>query len=106
MIEKELGKIASAEFGLVDGYLFGLKLDFSFGSSGIGDGYRYTMNTCPECKYKEGGKESEYKRIMDFTLQILKDAKVENVSELINKPVEIEIESHCFKSFRILTEVL
>lgn len=38
--------------------------------------------------------------------QILKDAKVNYVSELINKPVEVTIEDNTFKDFRILTEVL
>ena len=38
--------------------------------------------------------------------QILKDAKVNYVSELVNKPVEVTIDKNCFKDFRILTEVL
>ena len=37
---------------------------------------------------------------------ILQDAKVVYVSQLINKPVEVEIEDNTFKDFRILTEVL
>lgn len=38
--------------------------------------------------------------------KILKDVKVNYVSELVNKPVEVEIEKNIFKDFRILTEVL
>ena len=38
--------------------------------------------------------------------KLLNDAKVNYVSQLINKPVEVTIEDRIFKSFRILTEVL
>lgn len=43
---------------------------------------------------------------MEFVNDILKAAKVNYVSELINKPVEVTIENNTFKNFRILTEVL
>lgn len=43
---------------------------------------------------------------IEFVNDILKAAKVNYVSELINKPVEVTIENDTFKDFRILTEVL
>ena len=43
---------------------------------------------------------------MEFINDILKAAKANYVSELINKPVEVIIENNAFKDFRILTEVL
>ena len=43
---------------------------------------------------------------LDELYEILKDAKVNYVSQLVGKPVEVEIEDNMFKDFRILTEVL
>ena len=43
---------------------------------------------------------------VDKIYQILQDAKVNYVSQLVNKPVEVVIEKNTFKDFRILTEVL
>lgn len=47
-----------------------------------------------------------YERVLKDLKKVLDDAKVNYVSELIGKPIEIEIEGDRFKSFRILTEVL
>lgn len=87
MTEKVLGKIKFAEFGKVPDYPFltGLQLVFSLngGGSSIGN-----PNVTIDIE------------------KILNDAKVNYVSELKGKPVEVEIENNRFKSFRILTEVL
>lgn len=82
-----LGKIKFAEFGKVPDYpcVIGLQLIFSLegGGSSIGN-----PNVTTDIK------------------EILNDAKVNYVLELIGKPVEVEIENNRFKNFRILTEVL
>ena len=44
--------------------------------------------------------------VIEYIDRILEDAKVNYVSELLNKPVEVTIENNTFKDFRILTEVL
>lgn len=108
MPEKVLGKIDFAEFGTIKEYpfLIGLQLGFSMVGSGIMDGGKYTVNISPECKWKDNEREKVITQTMVFVADILKDAKVNYISELINKPVEVTIENSTFKDFRILTEVL
>ena len=109
MVRKELGKIKSAEFGMVRDrpFLFGLQLTFSMGGSGVGDGGVYTVNLSPECKWERMyDRVITVTKIIDDTNKILSDAKVNYVSQLTNKPVEVTLDGNCFKEFRILTEVL
>lgn len=105
-----LGKISMAEFGTYPDrpFLYGLQLAFSMPGSGVADGGRYTVNISNQCGWdSEEEKQEAFQRILvDEVAQILKDAKVNHVSELIDKPVEIEFENNWFKGFRILTEVL
>ena len=111
MISKELGKITSAEFGSIRDYpfLFGLQLTFSLGSGiCVEDGGKYTVNLSDSCKWdsKTQKYEAIEKYVAKFTHDTLRAAKVNCVSQLVGKPVEVEIEANCFKDFRILTEVL
>lgn len=109
MTGKVLGKITSAEYGMVRDYpfLFGLQLYFSLSDgTSIGCGSRYTENISEACKWTTDERQFGITKSVDEVHKILKDAKVAYVSELVNKPVEVEIEKNTFKSFRILTEVL
>ena len=108
MITKELGKITFAEFGTVRDYpfLIGLQLGFRMDGSGVMDGGKYTVNISLECKWKEMNREATIIKSIEEVNRILKDAKVNYVSELLNKPVEVTMEDNTFKDFRILTEVL
>lgn len=108
MEEKLLGKIDFAEFGTLRDYpfLIGLQLGFSMSGSGVMDGGKYTVNISPECKWGDANREEAVTSIVEFVDKILKDAKVNYVSGLIGKPVEVTLEKNCFKDFRILTEVL
>ena len=106
---KYFGKISRAEFGTVRDYpfLMGLQLDFTFDGGGVGDGGLHTVNINPDCKYdNEFERLQKQSNVLIDTARILKDAKVNHVSELKNKPVEVELESDTFKSFRVLKEVL
>lgn len=107
--EKYLGKITNAEYGTVKDYPFmtGLQLHFSFNNGGVGDGGKYTVNQSSDCKWES--EEKKFSTILNQQQELLKvltDAKVNYVSELKNKPVEIVIKDNMFESFRILTEVL
>lgn len=109
MTEKILGKIIKAEYGMVRDYpfLFGLQLYFNLGDgTSIGCGSKYTINISKECRWEESERKDTIVKAVEEIDKILKDAKVSFVSELVNKPVEVEIEKNTFKSFRILTEVL
>ena len=109
MTEKILGKINFAEYGTVRDYpfLIGLQLGFKLGDgTGVMDGGSNTINISKECKWEETEREAAITVSVEKVYQILKNAKVNYVSELINKPVEVTIDKNCFKDFRILTEVL
>ena len=109
MTVKILGKITFAEYGTVKDYpfLMGLQLGFKLGDgSGVMDGGSNTINISKECKWEEGEREAAITVSVEKVHKILEDAKVNYVSELINKPVEVTIDKNCFKDFRILTEVL
>lgn len=109
-LTKELGKITSAEYGLNRDYpyLIGLELYFSLsGGSSVGDGGRYLINVYDGCKWDSFDEKAN--AFIDQTKSIrdvLEDAKVDKVSQLVGKPVEVVIDANTFQSFRILTEVL
>lgn len=107
--EKLLGKIESAEFGHYPDrpFLVGLQLCFSFKRSGVCDGGKYTVNISPECRWESNEERHEaFVHCFDYLDMILNDAKVNYVSELKGKPVEVLLVNNAFKDFRILTEVL
>lgn len=109
MTGKVLGKIDFAEFGTIKDYpfLIGLQLGFKLGDGGgIMDGGSNTVNISPECRWETCEREVAITAAVEQVDKILKDAKVNYVSQLLNKPVEVEIDRNTFKSFRILTEVL
>ena len=109
MTGKILGKINFAEYGTIRDYpfLIGLQLGFKLGDgSGVMDGGSNTVNIDKECRWEEYERKDAITVSVEKIYKILKDAKVNYVSELINKPVEVTIDKNCFKDFRILTEVL
>jgi hypothetical protein len=106
--EKVLGKITYAEFGQYNDrpFLFGLQLIFEGSFGGIGCGGRYLVNISPECKWDPLERLQAIENMVVSLDKILSDAKVNNVSQLEGKPVEVTIENRTFKDFRILTEVI
>lgn len=109
MTGKILGKIDFAEYGTIKDYpfLIGLQLGFKLGdNTAIMDGGCNTVNITKECRWEESEREIAITASIEKVYQILKDAKINYVSQLIGKPVEVTIDKNCFKDFRILTEVL
>ncbi|PGE00052.1 hypothetical protein [Bacillus pseudomycoides] len=110
MEQKYLGKIVKAEFGTHRDrpFLMGLQLEFRFGdNSGVSCGGRHLINISDECKWDyEEQKNIAFQKALNYIHKILEEAKVNTVSELVGKPIEIKIENQMYKSFRILTEVL
>lgn len=109
MSGKFLGKITFAEFGTIKDYphLIGLQLGFKLSDGcGVMDGGKYTINISKECRWEETERKEAIVKMVEDIYSVLNDAKVNRVSELINKPVEVTIEGNCFKDCRILTEVL
>ena len=109
MTGKTLGKITFAEYGIVkdNPFLFGLQLGFKIGyGANVTDGGSNTINISKKCRWEEAEREAAITVSVEKVYEILKDAKVNYVSELVNKPVEVTIDKSCFKDFRILKEVL
>ena len=109
MTGKVLGKITSAEFGTIRDYpfLIGLQLGFKLADGCcIACGGKYTVNINKECKWEKSERQEVVTSKIEDIDKVLKDAKVNYVSQLVGKPVEVTIESNTFKDFRILTEVL
>lgn len=107
-LEKVLGKITSAEYGTIDDYpfLIGIHLGFSVNGGGISTGGKYTVNISKTCKWGGLDREKIITASVEKVAEILRAAKVNYVSELIGKPVEITIDRNSFMDFRILQEVL
>lgn len=106
---KILGKITSAEFGTIGDYpfLIGLQLGFKLADGcEVMSGAKYTVNISKECRWEESERQEAIVKAIEDLDKVLRDARVNRVSQLVNKPVEVEIESNTFKGFRILTEVL
>lgn len=109
MTGKVLGKIDFVEFGTIKDYpfLIGLQVGFKLADGcGIMCGGKYTVNIDKQCRWEETERQQAITVTIENLYKLLKDAKVNYVSELLNKPVEVEIEKNTFKDFRILIEVL
>ena len=106
---KFLGKIENVRFGRNSDrpFLFGLDIDFRFNSSGVSA--NYSVNMTKPNQYTHFTQEEQDKHLvetMTFIWELLKTAKVNEISQLKNIPVEVEIKGNMFKDFRVLTEVL
>ena len=108
MNETMLGKISEVKFGKLDGRI-GLWLTLS-GS------WCVTANiVCwdPEDiipdgnhKWKEEDRDKQLVEIMRKVSKLLKQAKVDNINDLLNVPVEFTSKGGLLDSWRILEEVL
>lgn len=109
MTGKILGKIDFAEFGLCPDrpFLLGVQLWVSSDKYFICDGFKYTVNISDKCRWEKEDRNACIAKVLgEDVVKLLKGAKVNYVSELIGKPVEITVENNTFKDFRILTECL
>jgi hypothetical protein len=111
-MEKKLGKIKSVTFGIGGYQDCQLGIHFTLGSEswGVRDSRSVWDPERIECKeYTQWTEEERTKQlndIMRYVSSLLKDAKVSNVNDLKDVPVEIEMEGPLLSSWRILTEVL
>jgi hypothetical protein len=115
-MEKRLGKIAKVTFGK-GGYQdaqFGLSLCFDFDGSRcqtqIGSAWdAATIDCSSHCKWSEEDRAKGHDEMCRKVSQLLKDAKVDSVDQLLGKPIEAEFDQGgCgqLKDWRILKEVL
>lgn len=106
-----LGKIESVNFGIFEGRI-GIAFHLAFSHSGIGDYSQTTwdptsVNITEHTKWTESDRDAQLALIMRYISKLLADAKVDDITKLAGKPVELVInERNSLKSWRILTEVL
>ena len=111
--QHHLGKIRSVKFGL-GGYqdvMFGLTLSFSFDrnaeiSDFMGSWDPENIECTPGAKWTEADRDAKLVETCRFISKIMAEAKVDDVMDLVGKPVSITIENSSPKDWRILTEVL
>lgn len=112
MIEQKLGRIESIEFGL--GGYNDCQIGLTVNLSGPGWGVYATkmawdanrVKHSEFCQWTEADRDARYAEIVRYVSSLLKDAKVDSVSELKDKPIEATFDSRSLVSWRILTEVL
>lgn len=104
---KLLGKIINVEFGKI-GYEFlimGLRLTIEMQDGLVRNGTKCCAYILDECN---GGLRERRMVVrtegMNYIYNLLNDVNCSYVSELVGKPVEVELEGNKIKSFRILTE--
>ena len=108
-ITKELGKIQSARFGY-GGYqdaMIGLSL--TFGGKGWGCGHfdgAWAIERDDYAKWTEQDRIDQLGQTVMNLNDILRKAKVQEVSKLKGIPIECTFEDMNLKSWRILEEVL
>ena len=106
-----LGKIESATFGTFEGRI-GISFILAFSHAEIEDSSKTTWD--PEqvkitqyTKWTEADRDAKLIKIMRYISKLLTDAKVDDVTKLAGKPIELVInEYNSLESWRILTEVL
>ena len=112
MLEKKLGKIQSVKFG-IGGYqdtCFGIFFIFSSKDWCCGSSeFTWDPNCIKHtdgCSWNETERSNDLNKIMRYISDLLRDAKVDDVTKLCGKPVEVVFENTKVQSWRILTEVL
>lgn len=109
MKEKMLGHIDSVQFG-IGGYneaMFGLSVHCRGEGCGVSsfDG-TWAFPPSDNAKWTEQDRRDHYADMCIRIIELLKQAKVDDVAKLKGKPVELEFDGNLLKSWRLLTEVI
>lgn len=110
--EKRLAKIKNVRFGHggYQGMQFGLYLGFGgegWGVSTFEGAWDPTlMERSEHAAWTEVDRSKELDNLCRNVSKYLSQAKVDDVAELKDKPVEITFEGQIMKSWRLLTEVI
>jgi hypothetical protein len=111
-MEKKLGKIEKVSFGL-GGYQnvqLGISLTLGNGTWGVGDFKgnwdAESIKRSEYTQWTEEDRSKSYDETMRYVSKLLKEAKVDSVDKLKDKPIEATFDGNTLKEWRILTEVL
>lgn len=108
MITKKLGKISNVKFGL-GGYQdaqMSLDLTFSMDGTGVGTSFGFWADHDEHCQWTLEAQTTCFAELVEHVRDLLRAAKVRDVTQLLDCPVEVTLDGNTFKSFRILEEVL
>lgn len=113
MIETKLGKIKRIKFGYVGHHDMQFGLHIEFGSNNgwgvattISNAWSLDMEVDQYTKWTEVDRDAGFAKTMREINRIMKEAKVTNVNDLVDIPVQITFENMMLKDWRVLTEVL
>jgi hypothetical protein len=107
--KKELGRIAEVRFGS-GGYqeaCLGVSFEFSLDGASVGDFWGFWKGKPPAVSgWTEVTQLQRYGETMKRIENLLREAKVSELHDLVGKPIEVTFENLVLTSWRILTEVL
>ncbi len=105
----EIGKIKSIYFGH-GGYqdaMIGVTFDLGGKSWGVGDFWGYWSTKRSEnCQWTEADRVKNLGEVVMKLSKLLQEAKVSDLNELQDVPVEVTFNNNSLVSWRLLTEVL
>jgi hypothetical protein len=115
-MEKVLGKISKVRFG-IGGYqdmMLGLFIEFSADSWVVSDGSLAAWDSTivphrDHHKWTELARDAHFAAIMRKISKLLNDAKVQDINDLVGKPVELTFDTGgvgALQGWRLLTEVI
>jgi hypothetical protein len=111
-MEKKLGKISNVTFGCV-GYQdvqFGLSLTFEGQGWGVGTTISHAWSLGMKCdkhsKWTEADRDAGFAKTMREVNEIMQKARIDDITKLKGKPVEVVFANNTLQSWRILEEVL
>jgi hypothetical protein len=105
----EIGKINSISFGH-GGYqdaMIGVTFDLGGKAWGVGDFWgTWSMKRSESCQWTEADRIKILGETVMKLNKLLEEAKVSDLKDLKDVPVEVSFENNTLKSWRILTEVI
>ena len=106
MQTNELGKIEKVEFGFFDGR-FGISFTLKAASGWNVDDFWGGWASRPEhAKWTLEEQDVAIAGIWRRLIKTMEEAKANDITKLVGKPIELTTEGMMLKSWRILTEVL
>jgi len=107
----EIGKIQAVKFGM-GGYqdaMVGISITLGSDKNcwGVGDFKgAWGISRSEYSKWTEEDRIKQLGEMVMWAHKIMQEAKVEDLNDLVGKPVEVTFEEMTLKSWRILTEVI
>lgn len=108
-METRLGKIQKANFGFGGYQEAMIGISFTLGNDGWGVQDFWGEWGIKRSEHAKWTEEDRVVKLGQMTMRlagVLKDAKVETVSQLEGMPIEVTFEGNALSSWRILKEVL